>query len=305
MEDDLVMGHIKWLLMFVICFSGRNANCDLSINMKKIVTGVRGLSVDIPCTYTPSKDYEVVEVEWVLDHKVIIHRIESQDHIPLVEFRKRVEISKSAGDVSLSISKLTLGDKGDVKCKVTWKKNDGAKISKEEITKLKILRTIPITKKHDATISSEVTSIPHFGTVSTMEITKLTTNMKVRKGTIVTPLYTTELFNTNATKKKGFGIPLYMLVVIIICVLCIMTLALVLIIKKKKKNIYNLPTMNQLLALEGAGNGCQSCTNEMTASNVYESSNPPPVSVYEGIVLPFSNEYDLLITERIPENDSS
>lgn len=60
--------------------------------------------------------------------------------------------------------------------------------------------------------------------------------------------------------------------------------------------------MNQLLALEGVGNGCQSHINETRASNPYEPCKPPPVAVYEGIVLPYSNEYESLIVERPPED---
>lgn len=114
--------------------------CDLSLNMEDSVTGVRSHSVKIPCTYTPAKDYEEHNVEWSLHSEVIIHRTDSQDQSPLVKFRDRVEMSQTPGDVSLTIRQLGFGDKGNIKCKVTWKKNDGTLISKEEITILKILR---------------------------------------------------------------------------------------------------------------------------------------------------------------------
>ncbi|KAM3910463.1 V-set and immunoglobulin domain-containing protein 4 isoform 2-T2 [Leptodactylus fuscus] len=148
------MGHIQWLFAFVICFTGRSAFCDLALTMKNTVTGVRRYSVEIPCTYTPNKDYEEHSVEWSLITKgteVIIQRIESEDHIPLTRFRGRVQLSKSPGIVSLTISKLDTDDRGHVNCKVTWKKKDGSLISKEEMSILKVARANSETSTDDIT----------------------------------------------------------------------------------------------------------------------------------------------------------
>ncbi|XP_071979525.1 V-set and immunoglobulin domain-containing protein 4 isoform X3 [Engystomops pustulosus] len=140
MANDRILGHIKWLSVFAICFSGRNAFCDFSLNMKETMTGVRSQSVVIPCKYTAPKDYSEHKVEWSLDSEVIIHRVESEDHIPLTKFRDRVEISKAPDDVSLTMRKLSVIDKGNIKCKVTWKKKDGTLVSNEDITVLKVVR---------------------------------------------------------------------------------------------------------------------------------------------------------------------
>ncbi|KAM3910465.1 V-set and immunoglobulin domain-containing protein 4 isoform 4-T4 [Leptodactylus fuscus] len=370
------MGHIQWLFAFVICFTGRSAFCDLALTMKNTVTGVRRYSVEIPCTYTPNKDYEEHSVEWSLITKgteVIIQRIESEDHIPLTRFRGRVQLSKSPGIVSLTISKLDTDDRGHVNCKVTWKKKDGSLISKEEMSILKVARVMPKTEKpeeniitttlqEDETTNSETsvdfitteeailettmpktekpdekiitttlqedeTTIPptenrastvlpemttdfgdvsHFSPVSTMEST--TTIMDFHETTPLIPTQTVEMFDNKAptAQKKGFGISLYMLIFIALCVLCITIVVIVLIINKKKKkgSFYEPYTMSQLSALEGCGNGVQSSADEARATNTYEPCNPP-VSVYEGIVLPFSSEYDSLILEKEAENNCS
>ncbi|XP_075040650.1 V-set and immunoglobulin domain-containing protein 4 isoform X5 [Mixophyes fleayi] len=135
------MMHIKWLCMFVVVLESRNAFCIPSLHMEVTVTGVRSYSVVIPCTYMPSTEHEEVKVEWLLGTDMVISRFESQDNIPLIKFRGRVSVSKSPpGDVSLKIRKLNFGDKGNLKCKVTWKKSSGNVETKEDITELKILR---------------------------------------------------------------------------------------------------------------------------------------------------------------------
>ncbi|XP_069611613.1 V-set and immunoglobulin domain-containing protein 4 isoform X1 [Ranitomeya imitator] len=309
------MGQFKWLFVFVICSLEGNASSDLTLNMKDTVTGVRGRSVNLPCTYTPSED-EVERIEWSLDSEVIIIRIKSQDDVPLTKFRERVAISRAPGDVSLTIKKLSLDDKGHIKCKVTWKKPDGTLISKENITILKILRVQPITekpkenivttthqerkttmpntiftRKNDATILPKVTTrISRVETVSPVQTTKLTTVGKLHEDTTRITLYSVGILYTNAAiaQKKGLGIPMYLLVILILCVLSVITLVIALIIKKKKKKdyIYEVPTMNHLLALEGEDNGCQSCTSETKPSNIYEPCRPTSLSVYEGILPP-------------------
>ncbi|XP_069611614.1 V-set and immunoglobulin domain-containing protein 4 isoform X2 [Ranitomeya imitator] len=288
------MGQFKWLFVFVICSLEGNASSDLTLNMKDTVTGVRGRSVNLPCTYTPSED-EVERIEWSLDSEVIIIRIKSQDDVPLTKFRERVAISRAPGDVSLTIKKLSLDDKGHIKCKVTWKKPDGTLISKENITILKILRVQPITEKPKENIVTTThqerkTRISRVETVSPVQTTKLTTVGKLHEDTTRITLYSVGILYTNAAiaQKKGLGIPMYLLVILILCVLSVITLVIALIIKKKKKKdyIYEVPTMNHLLALEGEDNGCQSCTSETKPSNIYEPCRPTSLSVYEGILPP-------------------
>ncbi|KAG8554097.1 hypothetical protein GDO81_003659 [Engystomops pustulosus] len=290
MANDRILGHIKWLSVFAICFSGRNAFCDLSLNMKETMTGVRSQSVVIPCKYTAPKDYSEHKVEWSLDSEVIIHRVESEDHIPLTKFRERVEISKAPDDVSLTMRKLSVTDKGNIKCKVTWKKKDGTLVSNEDITVLKVVRVRPTTEKPQSDIIittppehqtkiSESDDGSHISTATTMETIKSTAIVNFHESTTLISMYTTELFFNNAeiAHNKGWGISFYTLLIIIMCVLCIMTVVIVLIINKKKRKgyTYQLATMNQLLALEDAENRGQSCTNDTRASNNYEPCNPP------------------------------
>ncbi|KAG8554098.1 hypothetical protein GDO81_003659 [Engystomops pustulosus] len=248
MANDRILGHIKWLSVFAICFSGRNAFCDLSLNMKETMTGVRSQSVVIPCKYTAPKDYSEHKVEWSLDSEVIIHRVESEDHIPLTKFRERVEISKAPDDVSLTMRKLSVTDKGNIKCKVTWKKKDGTLVSNEDITVLKVVRVRPTTEKPQSDIIittppehqtkiSESDDGSHISTATTMETIKSTAIVNFHESTTLISMYTTELFFNNAeiAHNKGWGISFYTLLIIIMCVLCIMTVVIVLIINKKKR----------------------------------------------------------------------
>ncbi|XP_069842114.1 V-set and immunoglobulin domain-containing protein 4 isoform X11 [Dendropsophus ebraccatus] len=454
MADSVNIGHSKWLFVLVICFSGRNALCDPTLEMLHNVIGYRSESVKIPCTYTPSEDYEEFRVEWLLWNEEIIYRIESKDNIPLVKFRDRVTISDSPGDVSLTIRKLNFGDKGNIKCKVTWKKNDGTKTTLEKVTVLEVKRnsaessseevivtarepdfkrtkpptekpkktTIPTTthgkpetiepttekpkehifttahrevlttnpkpfedvittRKPDSTTNKPnrhitttyqelettnpessadfiTTGEPDFTTmkpttakpnehiiittyqelettnpessedvITTGEpdfTTKEPSSEKPKENLITTihqewkapfsdfstesvPLYTVIISNAAIPQKKGFSMPLYILIAIIVCIVCVIIVVITLIIKNRRRKgyIYELPTMNQLLALEGGRNQCQSSSDETRASNNYEMCSPSSVAVYEGMLLPFANEYDVLAAENKSENNCS
>ncbi|XP_069842110.1 V-set and immunoglobulin domain-containing protein 4 isoform X7 [Dendropsophus ebraccatus] len=476
MADSVNIGHSKWLFVLVICFSGRNALCDPTLEMLHNVIGYRSESVKIPCTYTPSEDYEEFRVEWLLWNEEIIYRIESKDNIPLVKFRDRVTISDSPGDVSLTIRKLNFGDKGNIKCKVTWKKNDGTKTTLEKVTVLEVKRnsaessseevivtarepdfkrtkpptekpkktTIPTTthgkpetiepttekpkehifttahrevlttnsepsvnfittgepdvttmnpttdksneniimttyrelettnpkpfedvittRKPDSTTIKPTTEKPKENIITTIHqdlqtnkpnrhitttyqelettnpessadfittgepdfTTKEPSSEKPKENLITTihqewkapfsdfstesvPLYTVIISNAAIPQKKGFSMPLYILIAIIVCIVCVIIVVITLIIKNRRRKgyIYELPTMNQLLALEGGRNQCQSSSDETRASNNYEMCSPSSVAVYEGMLLPFANEYDVLAAENKSENNCS
>ncbi|XP_069842104.1 V-set and immunoglobulin domain-containing protein 4 isoform X2 [Dendropsophus ebraccatus] len=498
MADSVNIGHSKWLFVLVICFSGRNALCDPTLEMLHNVIGYRSESVKIPCTYTPSEDYEEFRVEWLLWNEEIIYRIESKDNIPLVKFRDRVTISDSPGDVSLTIRKLNFGDKGNIKCKVTWKKNDGTKTTLEKVTVLEVKRnsaessseevivtarepdfkrtkpptekpkktTIPTTthgkpetiepttekpkehifttahrevlttnsepsvnfittgepdvttmnpttdksneniimttyrelettnpkpfedvittRKPDSTTIKPTTEKPKENIITTIHQdlqtnkpnrhitttyqelettnpessadfittgepdfttmkpttakpnehiiittyqeleTKEPSSEKPKENLITTihqewkapfsdfstesvPLYTVIISNAAIPQKKGFSMPLYILIAIIVCIVCVIIVVITLIIKNRRRKgyIYELPTMNQLLALEGGRNQCQSSSDETRASNNYEMCSPSSVAVYEGMLLPFANEYDVLAAENKSENNCS
>ncbi|XP_071979527.1 V-set and immunoglobulin domain-containing protein 4 isoform X5 [Engystomops pustulosus] len=188
MANDRILGHIKWLSVFAICFSGRNAFCDFSLNMKETMTGVRSQSVVIPCKYTAPKDYSEHKVEWSLDSEVIIHRVESEDHIPLTKFRDRVEISKAPDDVSLTMRKLSVIDKGNIKCKVTWKKKDGTLVSNEDITVLKVVR-----EKSETPVDVITTEEPELETMKPTE---------EPKGKIITATTITQELKQTTKKAK-------------------------------------------------------------------------------------------------------
>ncbi|XP_072286615.1 V-set and immunoglobulin domain-containing protein 4 isoform X2 [Pyxicephalus adspersus] len=164
MADPRMVGHSRWLLVFILVCGFRNGLCDISLTMEKKVTGYKGESVVIPCTYTASGNVEVVKIEWEFKNgpksELVIYRTESEDHISLIKYRNRAAISKSpTGDVSLTLKKLDISDRGNFHCKVTRKDSSGKVITKEDFSVLTILRTRPPTKKPEVTTEeTEVTT---------------------------------------------------------------------------------------------------------------------------------------------------
>ncbi|XP_072286620.1 V-set and immunoglobulin domain-containing protein 4 isoform X6 [Pyxicephalus adspersus] len=145
MADPRMVGHSRWLLVFILVCGFRNGLCDISLTMEKKVTGYKGESVVIPCTYTASGNVEVVKIEWEFKNgpksELVIYRTESEDHISLIKYRNRAAISKSpTGDVSLTLKKLDISDRGNFHCKVTRKDSSGKVITKEDFSVLTILR---------------------------------------------------------------------------------------------------------------------------------------------------------------------
>ncbi|XP_073456325.1 V-set and immunoglobulin domain-containing protein 4 isoform X4 [Aquarana catesbeiana] len=168
MAHRRVMGHIRWLVVFVFIYRFGSGLCDISLTMEKTVMGYRSESVVIPCTYTTSNNEVVIKIQWEFENHVVIYRADEQDHIPLFKYRKRAVISKSpSGDVSLILQRVDMDDRGNFKCKVTGRDSNGKLITQEHVTILKVLRTRPSTEKPKVTIADDeiteevfVTTIP-------------------------------------------------------------------------------------------------------------------------------------------------
>ncbi|XP_073456327.1 V-set and immunoglobulin domain-containing protein 4 isoform X6 [Aquarana catesbeiana] len=141
MAHRRVMGHIRWLVVFVFIYRFGSGLCDISLTMEKTVMGYRSESVVIPCTYTTSNNEVVIKIQWEFENHVVIYRADEQDHIPLFKYRKRAVISKSpSGDVSLILQRVDMDDRGNFKCKVTGRDSNGKLITQEHVTILKVLR---------------------------------------------------------------------------------------------------------------------------------------------------------------------
>ncbi|OCT65678.1 hypothetical protein XELAEV_18041914mg [Xenopus laevis] len=102
------------LFIVLVFLGGKTALCDLYLKVSHETQGVRGESVVIPCTYTPSACY--------------------------TETRRLQVASTHPGDVSLTIRNLKTIERGNYKCVVTWKSSDGLTVIKEGFSKLLILR---------------------------------------------------------------------------------------------------------------------------------------------------------------------
>ncbi|XP_004916859.3 V-set and immunoglobulin domain-containing protein 4 isoform X12 [Xenopus tropicalis] len=139
------MASLALLIALVLCLGGRTALCDLSLKVPHETQGVRGDSVVIPCTYTPSARYTEHEVHWYADDVKIISRFDSQSHILKADFEGRLKVADTrAGDVSLTIKNLRTIERADYRCEVIWKSSDGF-VTKQGISKLMVLRVRPAT----------------------------------------------------------------------------------------------------------------------------------------------------------------
>ncbi|XP_073456323.1 V-set and immunoglobulin domain-containing protein 4 isoform X2 [Aquarana catesbeiana] len=184
MAHRRVMGHIRWLVVFVFIYRFGSGLCDISLTMEKTVMGYRSESVVIPCTYTTSNNEVVIKIQWEFENHVVIYRADEQDHIPLFKYRKRAVISKSpSGDVSLILQRVDMDDRGNFKCKVTGRDSNGKLITQEHVTILKVLRTRPSTEKPKVTIADD-------------EITEARPSTEKPKVTIADDEITEEVFVT-------------------------------------------------------------------------------------------------------------
>ncbi|XP_077335424.1 V-set and immunoglobulin domain-containing protein 4 isoform X7 [Lithobates pipiens] len=156
MAHRSMMGHVEWLFVFVFVYGFRSGLSDISLTMDKTVTGYRRESVVIPCTYTASNNEDMIKIEWEFESNLVIYRSDQQDHIPLSKYRNRAVISKSpSGDVSLTLQRLDMDDRGNFKCKVTGRDRNGKLITQEHVTILKVLRTRPPTEPPKVTTAED------------------------------------------------------------------------------------------------------------------------------------------------------
>uniref|UniRef100_A0A803KC36 Ig-like domain-containing protein n=1 Tax=Xenopus tropicalis TaxID=8364 RepID=A0A803KC36_XENTR len=276
------MASLALLIALVLCLGGRTALCDLSLKVPHETQGVRGDSVVIPCTYTPSARYTEHEVHWYADDVKIISRFDSQSHILKADFEGRLKVADTrAGDVSLTIKNLRTIERADYRCEVIWKSSDGF-VTKQGISKLMVLRVRPATVRP--------------ATVRPATVRPATQKPEVNIGT-------SKIDDMN----RGSGVPLYIILLIaLVCALSICTLIIVFITRRNKNAYYsyNMPTMAQLaMRQEGSApiafgeySSC-ACQTPQT-ENDYHPCKQMPETEYEVMAAQASNEYELLIPER-------
>ncbi|XP_053554987.1 V-set and immunoglobulin domain-containing protein 4 isoform X3 [Bombina bombina] len=129
---------------------------DLSLTAPHSAEGVKGDAVNLPCTYTPSDLYTETEVLWYFESQNIFHRIHSEDSVMLSKFQNRVVVSTKPGDVSLTLRKLTVFDRGAYICKVIWTSTNGERLIQEETITLNVQKE----RKHVAATEIAITEQP-------------------------------------------------------------------------------------------------------------------------------------------------
>uniref|UniRef100_A0A6I8QFU5 Ig-like domain-containing protein n=1 Tax=Xenopus tropicalis TaxID=8364 RepID=A0A6I8QFU5_XENTR len=297
------MASLALLIALVLCLGGRTALCDLSLKVPHETQGVRGDSVVIPCTYTPSARYTEHEVHWYADDVKIISRFDSQSHILKADFEGRLKVADTrAGDVSLTIKNLRTIERADYRCEVIWKSSDGF-VTKQGISKLMVLRVRPATVRPATVRPATVRPATQKPEVN-IGTSKIDDMNRATMGSTKKPNVPAIITGGRAT---GSGVPLYIILLIaLVCALSICTLIIVFITRRNKNAYYsyNMPTMAQLaMRQEGSApiafgeySSC-ACQTPQT-ENDYHPCKQMPETEYEVMAAQASNEYELLIPER-------
>ncbi|XP_041428565.1 V-set and immunoglobulin domain-containing protein 4 isoform X2 [Xenopus laevis] len=174
------MAALAFLVVLVVCLGGRTALCILSLNVPHETQGIRGESVVIPCTYTPSAHYKEHQVDWYAEDVKIFSRFESRSYILKADYSGRIQVADSRpGDVSLTIKVLKMIERGNYRCVVIWKSNDGLTVTKEGFSKLTVLRAAVYspTKKPDvASVSTKgSTTVPIYSSTAKPDVAVIIT----------------------------------------------------------------------------------------------------------------------------------
>ncbi|XP_078268647.1 uncharacterized protein LOC144600666 [Rhinoraja longicauda] len=242
------------------------------------VTGLLRKSVTVPCIYTPSAQYTVMEVTWYFNtHKVLIHRVQRSDYIPLFNNRGRININNSPGDVSLVLKNLAYSDRGTYTCKVKWLSIDGLNGTKSSLgVNLKVVRYTPPT----------TFPVDQFADISTSAILSTEPPASLNTHPISALLSSGPPADLNPGSVIGFDsakIPIWVFVLTIILTVLLFSTFIVFILYKTKAKTEN--------------------TYEFTSfwSTILPYRAPDPVSCenneYETMTKPRSNDYSELQME--------
>nr|XP_056715752.1 V-set and immunoglobulin domain-containing protein 4 [Euleptes europaea] len=135
---------LLWLLALASPVCGKAL---LDLTGVQEIEGTWRASVNLPCVYEPSADFEQEAVVWkasLSDHSIrtIFRRApDSGDQILLMHFKSRIHVPKDPpGDVSLLIEDLELADRGQYTCEVVWVARNKSRMTKERMTVLSVVK---------------------------------------------------------------------------------------------------------------------------------------------------------------------
>ncbi|XP_008118589.2 V-set and immunoglobulin domain-containing protein 4 [Anolis carolinensis] len=143
----------KWswfgFLMLAATVSGKGI---LDLSGREEVNGTWKAFVVLPCAYEPSPGFRELSVAWKASQqehglRTLFHRDQSSgDQTLLTAFKGRLSVPrKPAGEVSLRIEALDMTDSGVYTCSVAWEAKNKSRISKERVTRLRVIK-VPVTK---------------------------------------------------------------------------------------------------------------------------------------------------------------
>uniref|UniRef100_A0A8C4SFY4 Ig-like domain-containing protein n=1 Tax=Erpetoichthys calabaricus TaxID=27687 RepID=A0A8C4SFY4_ERPCA len=132
-------------------FKSEEADPPSELTSIKEITVLWGSNLTIPCSYQPSSSYSENRQKWTImqftGEKSIFSRHGDESTISLLEYRGRVSVPdiSTVGNVSLTLTKVTLEDRGDYICEVDLRSKDGQITPLSAHTKIIILR-VPVSK---------------------------------------------------------------------------------------------------------------------------------------------------------------
>uniref|UniRef100_A0A8C4SJA4 Ig-like domain-containing protein n=1 Tax=Erpetoichthys calabaricus TaxID=27687 RepID=A0A8C4SJA4_ERPCA len=144
------MSFRVWLLIILVQLL-LLGTLSIELTSIKEITVLWGSNLTIPCSYQPSSSYSENRQKWTImqftGEKSIFSRHGDESTISLLEYRGRVSVPdiSTVGNVSLTLTKVTLEDRGDYICEVDLRSKDGQITPLSAHTKIIILR-VPVSK---------------------------------------------------------------------------------------------------------------------------------------------------------------
>ncbi|XP_067405832.1 V-set and immunoglobulin domain-containing protein 4-like isoform X2 [Emydura macquarii macquarii] len=276
-------------------------------------------------------------VIWTLDRDqslaTVFQRDRSGDHIPLSQYRGRVNIPKYRhGDVSLQIEKLEIPDRGQYTCKVTWRAHNKSLLTRERTMTVNVVKvavtkpiirpgnlgfTVPKGARTSLTCSASGSppiiyrwfkgepggnatrvsshAVLMFDSLQTSDTGKYFCEAENRA--ISQVVRQSDAVQLTVRGYQGTSLPLYLIIVIVVlCVAVVFVVIAVILCRRKTKEDHpNEVTCHKSLNLT-RGEACSGINDECT----YEEAKPRAENDYTSQSVK-ENEYETLGPMKINE----